>query len=313
MYGRLLVPLDGSKRAETALRIAGTLPSRAVRLLAVEPVDLTAARERWYRGDVPPGGGIWAVPSTRAYLNRLGLPFRDQGHEVETLVADTRPGDRIVQASRDVDLIVMATRGDGASGTLIGRTASHVVRHAAAPTLLIRDVGPDAIRPIERLVVPLDGSAQSEEAIPLAAAMQQTLDVPVSLVRVIDPSTPMSPAGDPRDAAEAYLQRQADALGGRHLASCAVHMLRSGSVGELLAEEAEPGDLLLMASRRRRLLGQVFLGKVATAVARHAPVPVALAPAVPGVMASTLRALRDYDDRDGGRAPGSSHEPGRAR
>ncbi len=293
MYGTLLVPLDGSERAETALRFVELIPSRTIRLVAVEPVRLTAARDRWARDELPPGGGTWLVPSPRAYLELIALPLREQGRGVEVVVTRGEPGDQIVEASRDADLIVMATRGGGATRTLIGGTADHVARHASVPTLLIREVHAGAILPVERLVVPLDGSARAEEALPLAVTMQQELGTTICLVRVIDPSTSIATIGEMQHAAEAYLERQVQALEDSSRASHETHVLQSGTVGECLVEVAQAGDLFLMASRRRPRLGQLLLGSVTATVTRSAPVPVVLVPGMPGEMAASLRAARE--------------------
>lgn len=91
MYGTLLVPLDGSERAETALRFAELIPSQTIRLVAVEPVRLSAARDRWARDEEPPGGGTWLVSSPRAYLELIGLPLREQGRGVEVVVTRGQP------------------------------------------------------------------------------------------------------------------------------------------------------------------------------------------------------------------------------
>lgn len=300
MYGTLLVPLDGSERAETALRFAELIPSQTIRLVAVEPVRLSAARDRWARDEEPPGGGTWLVSSPRAYLELIGLPLREQGRGVEVVVTRGQPRERIVEVSRDVDLIIMATRGGGATGALIGGIADHVARHASVPTLLIREVHAAAIRPIERLVVPLNGSLRAEEALPLAATMQRELGVAICLIRVVDPSTSIATIGELQRAAEAYLERQVRALGESGSTSCQVFVLRAGTVGERLVEEARPGDLFLMASRRRRRLGQMLLGGVTAEVTRRAPVPVVHIPAVPGDMATALHAARtggEGDDR----------------
>lgn len=295
MYGTLLVPLDGSERAETALRFAELIPSRTIRLITVEPVRLTAARDRWARGERAPSGGIWDVTSTQAYLNLIGLPLREQGRRVEVVVASGNPGERIVEASGDVDLIVMATRGAGATALLTGSTADRVAQRASAPTLLIRELHASDIRPIERLVVPLDGSARAEEAIPLAATMQRSLGVPVSLVRVIDPSTSIATVSELQQAAEAYLERQVQALGGQSRASSIVHVLRTGTVAERLIGAVHPGDVFLLASRRRGRLGHLVFGGITSAMIRRAPVPVILVPNVPGEMHAALRGAREHD------------------
>ena len=65
-----------------------------------------------------------------------------------------------------VDLLQECTEGWIAGlrlAALVGATADNVSRHAHMPTLLVRDV---SANPIDRILVPLDGSAPSAEATP---------------------------------------------------------------------------------------------------------------------------------------------------
>src|SRR6266508_1223018 len=108
---RILVPLDGSELAERALPYAALVPSRSVRLLAVEPVTLSAGRKRWTLDEPAPDGGTWKVTSPATYLELAGFPLREHGRSVEVVVTAGEPGPRIVEAAADADLIAMTTRG----------------------------------------------------------------------------------------------------------------------------------------------------------------------------------------------------------
>src|SRR5687768_10987587 len=104
MYDRIVVPLDGSERAEAALPFAELIPSRRVRLLVVEPVVLSAARRRAVVAPPPPWGS-WHGLTPDAYLDVLAAPFRRQGRQVERVVESGDPGERIVAAAADAELI----------------------------------------------------------------------------------------------------------------------------------------------------------------------------------------------------------------
>src|SRR5690348_16642040 len=101
MYDRIVVPLDGSELAETALPFAELIPSRDVRLLAVEPAA----------GGQPPASERWRGMAVAAYLADVAAPLERQGRTVECVVETGMPAARIVAAAGDADLIVMATRG----------------------------------------------------------------------------------------------------------------------------------------------------------------------------------------------------------
>lgn len=284
MHGRVLVPLDGSELAETALRFTGTIPGLALRLISVEPVKLTAARRRAARGEWSPLGTSWLVSSAATYLNLLAVPLRAQGRSVEVVVTIGKPGPRIVEASTDVDLIIMATRGAGGSGLLVGSTADYVVRHAGVPTLLLRDEHAVAAD-VTRIVVPLDGSARAEDALPVAAAIRRLSGATLRLVQVIDPSTSLATTHELTRAAEAYLERQVESLDDPAGVSCEV---RLGRADEQLLDAVRAGDLFVMTPRSRGWLGRLLPGDVSSAVIGRSPVPVVLVPEGARGMASAL-------------------------
>lgn len=284
MHGRVLVPLDGSELAETALRFTGTIPGLALRLISVEPVKLTAARRRAARGEWSPLGTSWLVSSAATYLNLLAVPLRAQGRSVEVVVTTGKPGPRIVEVSTDVDLIIMATRGAGGSGLLVGSTADYVVRHASVPTLLLRDEHAVAAD-VTRIVVPLDGSARAEDALPVAAEIRRLSGATLRLVQVIDPSTSLATTHELTRAAEAYLERQVESLDDPAGVSCEV---RLGRADEQLLDAVRAGDLFVMTPRSRGWLGRLLPGDVSSAVIRRSPVPVVLVPEGARGMASAL-------------------------
>ncbi|HEU5430071.1 MAG TPA: hypothetical protein VFU81_00325, partial [Thermomicrobiales bacterium] len=69
MYDRIVVPLDGSELAETALPYAELIPSRDVRLLTVEPAGGGRAAE----------GERWRDLTPAAYLTDVAAPLERQG------------------------------------------------------------------------------------------------------------------------------------------------------------------------------------------------------------------------------------------
>src|SRR5829696_8017216 len=165
----ILIPLDGSERAEVALDWAYALPAQRVRLLRVcpeEPGDTQAAQ----------------------YLQEVAARFPPSERAIETRIVLGGPAERIVADAADADLIVMSTQGAGGGGRLLfGSVADRVARHAPAPTLLLRGGHhPVSAQPVQRIVVALDGSRSAERALPLAMLLARLLGVPVHLVTVND-------------------------------------------------------------------------------------------------------------------------------
>jgi nucleotide-binding universal stress UspA family protein len=280
----ILVPLDGSELAERALDYAALIPSRSVRLLACRPIELSAARNRWARGEVPPDGSTWLVSSPADYLELVGHPLRAQGREVEVVVAAGKTGPCVLGASADAELIVMTARGYGATKLLVGSTSDYILRHAQIPTLVIRDERAAAV-PFLRLVVPLDGSEDAEEALPLASSLARQVGAAIHLVRVVDPGSWIASSSELEREAATYLERQVARLADHAgFVSSEVLVSTAGRIAEQILGTLRPGDLTLLATRGQGGLRRRLMGSVATAVADRATAPVVLVRAAPGEM-----------------------------
>jgi len=140
-----------------------------------------------------------------------------------------------------------------------------------------------------RIVVPLDGSDLASEALTTACELSTRLDVPLHLVRAIDP-TAVNRVGsigmgfdytaidelmtDEEQAATSYIEEQVKALSDEGLKVTGV-VLR-GYAAAAITATTEVGDLLVMASHGRTGVRRWFLGSVAEEVLRQSTVPVLL-------------------------------------
>lgn len=252
VYGRILVPLDGSDLAGRALSLAAALPARSIRVLRVLAED-----------DATPDG-----EASAAILAACGA-LHDG-----TVEAEVRRGsaaDAIVAAAADADLLVMTTRGNGAGGQLLfGSVADLVARHAPVPTLLLRTTGePIEPRPPACLVVPLDGSAPADRALPVARGLAERLGLPVRVVAVDD-----GRAFPDLAAAAGRAERAAADL--RAAGLDAVGDAVSGDPRDELPALARPGDLYVMTTHGGDGAQRWTIGRVAERVLRAAPAPVLL-------------------------------------
>jgi nucleotide-binding universal stress UspA family protein len=143
-----------------------------------------------------------------------------------------------------------------------------------------------------RIVVPLDGSALAEQALPQAIELAQATKTPMHLVRVLDFSYLAKLAGYPihgayvemtafqqalqeeHDSAEAYLAAKQDELASQGL-TVTTAMFNGSPAPEIVAA-TEPGDAIVMSTHGRGGLARWFLGSVAEGIVRRATVPVML-------------------------------------
>jgi nucleotide-binding universal stress UspA family protein len=142
---RILVPLDGSDRSETALEDAarlGHLFGAVISLVTVLPrrfpVDspyIPQAAEEERKREV-------ALQGFRTYLEGVGAPLREAGLAVDTEAFQTDDAAvGILEHAEAVgaDLLVMATRGRGGVARLVlGSVADKVIRSSKLPVLVHR-------------------------------------------------------------------------------------------------------------------------------------------------------------------------------
>jgi nucleotide-binding universal stress UspA family protein len=278
LFERILVPLDGSETAEAALAYVALLPSERVRLLAVESdrANLTAV--------------CTTARDCRTYLEAVAAPLREQGRDVDTLVAFGNPAEQILALAAAADLVVLGSRGHGGvKRFVLGSVADEVARHAPVPVMVVRGgaVLPPAVQ-VTRIVVPLDGSDLAEQAVPVAAAVAADLGVPVHLMRVLDvdalratvqagihaAAAYLRSQEEIQRYAEEYLAEQVQQLRNRDLTATAEVL--TGSPAVTLLDAMRPDDLVVMTTHGRGGVRRMLLGSVADKLVRAAAAPVLL-------------------------------------
>jgi nucleotide-binding universal stress UspA family protein len=141
LFRRILVPYDYSPHARRALALAANLArdahGRIVLLTVVPPYQpmMSVPGELAWLPPPPP------IASERRALEAVAAQVvrgpRAPRVACRVMVGD--PAQRIVEAARGVDAIVMATAGrTGLSHLLIGSVAEKVVRHSSIPVLTVR-------------------------------------------------------------------------------------------------------------------------------------------------------------------------------
>ncbi len=296
-FRRIVLTVDGSPAAERALPYAEALarlfgaPLHLVRV--IDPLHPGAplanllagdalALEVWLEGERVAARGN--LEHLQADLQRRQLPVT-----VELLEGPTV--DALLEATQAGDLLVMATHGrGGAARWFLGSTAEAVIRRATAPVFLVRaDESVPSQLALRRIVVPLDGSARAEQALPVARELATRLDIPVHLVTVLDTSGIMpleiAVAAITAErleerliqmftAAESHLARACEHLGDAGI-EITTDVLR-GAPGLAIPNAAQPGDLIVMTTHGRSGPARWLLGSVAEAVVRRSTVPVLL-------------------------------------
>lgn len=294
MFHNILVPLDGSARAERALPVAAQLAKAheaAITLMRVVP-------------DSPDVGAymfpaVGAISDTteieereaRSYLSDTVKKPALRGVRVTTRVEFGVPARAILEAIKasDVDAVVIGSHGHtGLARWVLGSVASAIVRTASTPVLLVRQQGPslgdDAPRQHPfRILVPLDGSDLAEAALEPAQRLGEVFAIggvyELHLARVIpflNTPAPDALRDTARTEVAAELERiaqriRASSAGGARVttsvildidAADAIARLSRGD-GLLTGASVTDGcDVIAMATHGRTGLARLAIGSV---------------------------------------------------
>lgn len=203
MFKRILVPLDGSIRAERAIPVAARIARNTGGSITLVRVVSTSIE---YWPYLAPGPTLAQtaidgdLEEASKYLAGIAaLPdLHDLATETMVLFGPTASTILSVAYSQNADVIVMCSHGyTGATRWIMGSVAEKVAHHSAVPVFIIREGGPlpigsspEAIHPF-RALVPLDGSARANAVIEPAAYLVSALAAPAQgalhLLRVVKP------------------------------------------------------------------------------------------------------------------------------
>lgn len=272
MFKRILVPLDGSIRAERALgvaaRIARASKGSVVLVEAIgSPSDYATSLYGPYLVQ-PPGlaEGVMEtkLASAKAYEEAVSKSETLAGVNVETKVVmgTAAPAIDEIACEENADLIVMCSHGDtGFKRWLLGSVAQSLARNCQVPVLVLHQEGsvpesafPDPLRPLRSIVaqVALDGSQFAEAAIRPASMLVAALAAPVQGVLVLTRVVPLSAQGHTLaereqafSEAKTYLQqisqKYADIAGQFNL-SLQTAIATGKEVADTLIRSAEQGE-----------------------------------------------------------------------
>ncbi len=144
MYDKILVPLDGSHRAERILayveELARNLGSSLIFLRVVEH-DLSVVSDQVTTPEYFVETLERGVKNARDYMAVLQGEYRDRGVRVKTIIEQGPVVETIIKVaeSENVDLVAMASHGrSGLSRVFYGSVAAGVLHRIERPLLLVR-------------------------------------------------------------------------------------------------------------------------------------------------------------------------------
>ena len=264
-FRRVLVPMDGSPLAESALT-----PARALARAFGANLELLA------------------IGSDSAEAGELGRSLETLGAQAgasATTRVDREVAAAILRTAAEEDgtLLCLASHGRGGlPRAILGSVARAVVAGAGAPVVLAGPrYNPDRKLDDGPVLACVDGSPASEEVIPLAASWATALGVPLGIVTVAEPvprpldQRPYHRLHGPDMDAQVYVDRLAarwrDLAG--DVVPVALYDPLSAADGLSMYLRAKTAGLLTVNTRPRSGAANLF-GSRAAAIVRMSPVPV---------------------------------------
>ena len=132
---KIVVGYDGSEAAQRALERAITLGGEQNRITVV------AAAEVHARVGITEGAHLdpSEIERRRRDLENASAFLSARGIEAETIEAQGDPGDMVVEAAKDADLVIVGSRGlNTLQRLLMGSVSSKVVHRAQCDVLVVR-------------------------------------------------------------------------------------------------------------------------------------------------------------------------------
>jgi nucleotide-binding universal stress UspA family protein len=294
MWKKILVPLDGSDRAELALpyakELAGAFNSELV-LLYVSEED----EEHLHMHQL--------------YLERLALQMRKKQHlkKVSPVVAEGKTVEEIVKYTEknDIRLIVMASHeSSGIVPWAKEGVADKVIDAVGVPLLLIKETKrrrktKEKKHLINRILLPLDGSEAGEAAITRVKELRSKLKAEVMLLEVVSKGRhlrtiggldyilyPESEIAIFKAEAKEYLDEVYQRLQrGEKAKGELTAAVRTGEVAKEILGYAKKKrvSLIALSSHGHSGMTKWVFGSTAQKVIEDSPIPVLVVKSAPGV------------------------------
>lgn len=297
MFKNLLVPLDGSQMAETAIPVAVELSRKlkaAVTLLHVieknAPQEIHGQRHLTNEDDA------------RAYLEGIAGSKFDAEQKISIHVHT----DEVSQVSRSIvehsgefapDLIILCAHGAGGiHDFVVGSIPQQVIAAGSIPVLLLQPEEGDETRSVsfKCLVVGLDGDPVHDHSLLVASDLAKEIGAQLHLIRVVPtlstlnaehaatgtllPATTQAILDITEEEAINYLDHQLDFLREKDVEATAE--VERGDPAQEVVKSAtnQNADMIILGTHGKKGMDALWAGSVAPLIVARTRLPILLIP-----------------------------------
>jgi nucleotide-binding universal stress UspA family protein len=273
MYEKILVPLDGSKLAETSLPYAEEIARKTgsqITLMSVLLFGNESDEDQYHH-------------LHRFYIQEMTKTMKEKAIKVKSVIVTGDPAEQIVDYAdkKNIDLIIMGTRGRSAlKRWVLGSVADKVVSATSCPVALISSKNTEASvrgkKILRKALVILDGTAESEMVIPYVEELASRLGMEVTLFQLVEQAyeyyegaqdfshVPVSEKeiSSIKAKARRHLGKLADQLEGKGI-TVAVKVMMGDSAETIIKIASKiDADILVMATRGHPSISRWIFGSV---------------------------------------------------
>ncbi|MET0198615.1 MAG: universal stress protein [Rhodococcus fascians] len=282
----IAVGVDGSPASKVAVDWAARdAAMRKVSLTLVHVADGVVAP--WSQTPLPMGFGKWQQQRGRQFIDESIRIIEEATTgtgpvQVKTEMYYSATVPTLVDVSKEAEMIVVGSRGQGAFGTLLGSVSTGLLHHAHCPVAVIRDEDPLMPHPARApVLVGIDGSPASELATAIAfdEASRRHVDL-IALHAWSDAGVFDFPGMDWPTMKSSEDEVLAERLAGwqENYPDVMVHRhVVCDRPARQLIEHSESAQLVVVGSHGRGGFAGMLLGSVSMAVVHSARMPVIVA------------------------------------
>jgi nucleotide-binding universal stress UspA family protein len=283
---KILVTTDFSKFSMAGVRYAAWLAEKLGASLGLAHVVEPAPTFGGVEASALARNDLEVVELAERQISKLAHRLSKKGSLVRSFVRYGKAFNEIARLARarEVDVIIMATHGyTGLKRILLGSTTERVVRHAPCPVLTIpsrpkAELHRSPGMRLRKIIVPIDFSQTSAQALPYAAALAETFTAEIILLHVIEPmSIPVDSGYMPPQ-----IQPEDKNVAQQHLLDLSREVFEDNVRVRVLVRKGLPfretteaaksldADMIVLTTHGYTGLAHVLLGSTAERVVRHA-------------------------------------------